>query len=436
MKKVLIITYDFPPDAMGVRRIVKFCQYLPELGWQPLVLTVKAKRGIKDFSESLTILESKGVKIFRSGSADPYRLAYLLRSLSFARSSSDFERSGQLSSFKKSIVNFCHHWLFVPDELILWVPFAVVKGFKILKHEKPQLIFTTSYPSSTHLIGLILKRLSNIKWVADFRDGWLQNKVFYKPPTFVHQWLQEKLELMVAEGADLIIGVTDAITNYFARLTGNREKCQTITNGFDPDDFLKIEPKAFSPRERMHLLYTGTLFEPRRADSLLQGLKILLDEKPYIKNQILLHFFSVLDDRTLKLITDLGINDIVKVEKFKPYSECLAYQKGADVLVLIISPGENAQIMMTQKVFEYLAAGRPILGIMPDSPCKSLIQSLNAGKVVSYDDINGIKHAIAEFYTSWCKGKCTGVPMNAIKDYTRYNLTKKLSDFFDKLVRK
>lgn len=421
---------------MGVRRIVKFCQYLPEFGWQPLILTVKAKRGIKDFSEPLNVLENKGVKIYRSGSADPYRLAYLLRKLFSGRETSNLERSGQLGGFKKSVVTFCRQWLFIPDELVLWVPFAVAKALKIIKKQKPQLILTTSYPSSTHLIGLILKRFKNIKWVADFRDGWLQNTVFYKPPTFVHQWLQAKLESQVAETADLIIGVTDAITNYFARLTGNKKKCQTITNGFDPDDFLKIEPRTFSPPDQMHLLYTGTLFEPRRADSLLQGLKLLLDEKPYLKNKIQLHFCSVLDDRTLRLIAELELNDIVKVEGFKPYAECLAYQKGADVLVLIISPDENAQIMMTQKVFEYLATGKPILGIMPDSPCKSLLLKLKAGKLVPYEDVESIKTAIAEFYASWCKGKCTGVPMHAIKDYTRYNLTKKLSDFFDQLVRK
>lgn len=435
MKKILIVTYDFPPDALGIQRVAKFCQYLPEFGWQPLVLTVKEKRGIKFKDAIITELETKAVRIFRSGSADPYRVSYVLKKFFTSSKKKSGEGFRQASGLTKKIAEFLRRWVFIPDDRMPWIPFALAKALKIISREKPEVVLTTSYPSSAHLIGLAIKKMKGIKWVADFRDGWLQNPVFYRPPTILHLWLQRKLERTVAKNADLLIGISEPIVRYFSHLSADNEKCLTITNGFDEEDFRKVEAKVIEPEGRMILLYTGTLFAPRRADSLLLGLKLLLEEKPALKEKILLLFLSALDEKTLNLINELSLKAVVKIEGLKPYKECIAYQKGADVLVLIINPEENAEIMMTQKVFDYLASGRAILGIMPESPCKSLLRTLKAGKIVPYGDVAAIKNAIAEFFSEWSKGSLAGVPMNALQQFTRRNITEKLALALNKLIR-
>ncbi|MCD6385341.1 hypothetical protein J7M23_06145 [Candidatus Sumerlaeota bacterium] len=425
---LLIITYDFPPDVMGVRRIVKFCEYLPEYKWTPLVLTVKAKRGIRFEDSRVENLSQKGVKIFRSGSADPYRISFLLRSLfQPGRRKRLTPHLRQTGGLKKKIARWLREWLFIPDDRVLWVPFAVLKGLRIIRKEKPAVILSTSFPSSAHLVGLILKKLTKRYWVADFRDGWLQNPVFYKTPTPIHHALQSALERMVAEYADLIIGVTEPITRYFALRSYDKTKCITITNGFDPEDFKAVEPRRPEPSDKFVLLYSGTLFEPRTAEPLLKAIKLLLDERPGLREGISLSLLSALSDRDLDLIKQLSLERIVRLVGFLPYHECIAYQKGADVLVLIISPEENPSIMMTQKVFEYLASGRPILGIVSDGPCKELINSLSAGKTANYDDIPEIKNAITEFFGEWCKGKLTGVSPEKIQQFSRRALTEKLA---------
>jgi glycosyltransferase involved in cell wall biosynthesis len=436
--KVLFITYDFPPDSMGARRVEKFCEYLPDFRWEPLVLTVKAKRGVRDDTHSLEKLKSRGVKIFRSGSADPYRVSYVIKSM-FGGGKG--KKGGgapprQTGGFKKKIASFFRRWFFIPDDKCLWIPFAVMKGLKIIKREKPDIIITTSYPSSAHIVGLILNKLKKITWVTDFRDGWMENPVFYTPPTPVHRFIQERLEKKVAEKADLIIGVTKPITHYFALLSYEKEKCLTITNGYDPADFAGKEPLRAVPQEKFALLYSGTLFEPRSPEPLLEALRILLIDKPHLRNDVRLIFLSILSQKDLELIQQQGLKDIVKVVGYVPHDQCLRYQKGAEVLVQIISPHENAEIMMTQKVFEYLGAGRPILAIVPPGPCRDLVESVEAGRTVLNNDIIAIKNAIADFISEWCKRGLEGVPPEKITQFTRRKLTEQLAFALYRLYRK
>ncbi len=434
MPKVLFITYDFPPESTGMRRVAKFCQYLPEFGWLPVVLTVKPKRAIRFDDGALEMLKQKGVKIYRSGSADPYRLSYLLKRMIRSSPRGESTPSRQRTGYKRGFTRWIRRWLFVPDDRALWIPFAVRKGRRIIKREKPDVIFSTSFPSSAHLVGLKLKQKTGVKWVADFRDGWLQNPVFYKPPTRLHERLYSRLERKVAEHADLIIGVSEPITQYYASMIHDRARCLTITNGYDPEDFKKIEARNLEATGKCVFLYTGTIFEPRTSQYLLRALKELVSEKPFMRDKVRLIFLSLLSDRDSQLINELGIEDIARCEGYKPYHECIAYQKGADVLVLIISPEENPEIMMTQKVFDYLASGRPILAIAPHGPCAQLIKTLAAGKIVSPNDVAEIKNGITEMFGDWCKGSLKGISENDIKQFSRRHLTEQLAFELYKLV--
>lgn len=436
MHKVLFITYDFPPDAMGVRRVVKFCEYLPDFRWMPIVLTVKARRGIQINDSVLDALDEKGIKVFRCGSADPYRMSYKIKKMLFmGKKTTSPQEIQQSSGIVKRISSSARRWLFIPDDRNLWVPFAVRKGLSIIKKEKPDVIITTSYPSSTHLVGLMLKKLTNIPWVADFRDGWLQNTVFYNPPTSIHRGIQTWLEKMVAENADMIISVCEPITEYFALLTYDKEKCMTITNGYDPEDFKRVEPRSIDASGKCVFLYTGTLFAPRGPEPLFRALKLLLQQKRHLVDKIRLVFLSVLSEKDFELIRRLRLQKIVSVEGLKSYQECIAYQKGADILVLIIHPDENPEIMMTQKVFEYLASKKPILAIAPPGACSQLIQSLNAGVCVPYDNVDAIKDAIADLFGDWCKGSLQGVTPAMLQQFSRRTLAERLAFALYRVLR-
>ena len=420
---------------MGVRRVIKFCKYLPEYKWDPIVLTVKNKRGIQHKDGTIEDLEKRGVSIYRSGSADPYRLCQILKGCIPGKGTNKERQTSQAGKKTKRISRFLREWLFIPDDKCLWIPFAVAKGLRIIKKEKPELIMTTSYPSSAHVVGFILKKLTGLPLVTDFRDGWLQNPVFYRCPTPLHKAIQSFLEKRVAENADLIIGVTDPITDYFVQLTYAGEKCMTITNGYDPEDFQNQEPLRSEPPTKFVVLYSGTLFAPRSPEYLLRALKEIIDAKPHLKSQIRLAFLSVLDQEDLKLIEDLKLGEIVHCLGFVSYSECIGYQKGADVLALMISPQENAEIMMTQKVFEYLGSNRPILAMVPPGPCHNLLTSLGSGKTVLYDDIPAIKGAIIDFVSAWCKHRLTGAPPEKISQFTRKKLTEQLAFALYRLQR-
>ncbi len=435
MARVLFITHDFPPDAMGVRRIVKFCKYLPDFKWEPLVLTVKTKQRYQLHDKSLDELRQRGVKIFRSGSADPYRVSHVLKKILPGGGTKKNSVPTQSTGLVKKIATRARRWLFIPDDRNLWIPFAVIKGLGIIKRERPDVIVTSSYPSSTHLVGLILHKLKKIPWVTDFRDGWLQNTVFYDPPTPLHHSIQSWLEKTVADNAALIVSVSEPITQYFYNITCLREKCITITNGFDEDDFDNVEPVSLQAGNTCVFLYTGTLFEPRTPRYLFDALKLLFDEKPHLRGKIRFVLFSVLSQKDLDYIKTAGLSDVVRIEPFTSYKKCVGYQKGADVLVLIIGPEEDTNIMMTQKVFEYLASERPILALTASGPCAALIKSLDAGRLVAPDDVAGIKDAIAELFADWCKGKLHGVSRMNIQQFSRRDIAERLAFALYKLLK-
>ena len=166
MKRVLIISYNFPPMGMGgVQRATKFAKYLPSFGWEPIILTVK---DVDYFAKDYTLLKelSSDTKVIRTGSFDPLRLSYLLKSIMKKNKKS---RGETYTPLKAKILS----WLFFPDNKIGWIPFALSKGLKICKNEKIDLIFSTSPPPSLHLIGYFLKKLTGKVWLADFRDEWI-----------------------------------------------------------------------------------------------------------------------------------------------------------------------------------------------------------------------------------------------------------------------
>ncbi|KPL02135.1 MAG: hypothetical protein AMJ73_09210, partial [candidate division Zixibacteria bacterium SM1_73] len=198
-RKVLLITYYFPPMGMGgVQRTSKFAKYLPGFGWTPFVLTVK---DVHYWAEDPSLLEElpPEVKVIRTGSFDPLRISFKLKSL--------FKKRKQRNKYVKESTaqrSKLSSWLFFPDSKIGWVPFALLSGLNLIRKERIDLIFTTSPPPSLHLVGYLLKLLTGKPWVVDFRDPWTGYK-FEIFPTRLHLFLKNQLVRLIIKNADRII---------------------------------------------------------------------------------------------------------------------------------------------------------------------------------------------------------------------------------------
>jgi glycosyltransferase involved in cell wall biosynthesis len=445
MRKILLITYDFPPALSGVRRVVKFVKYLPESGWQPIVLTVKTARSFLHDQEPLGEITGMGVPVYRCGSLDPHRLSEKLaiwrrgeRKQGGAEAKEEVSGSTlphearAPSAFGQRVMRFLRRWIFVPDDRVLWVPFAIKAARRIIHEHHPEVVYTTSFPNSTHLVGLRLRKRHPVKWVADFRDGWVQNPVFFDPPTALHRAFSTALERRVVRRADLIITVSDPITEHCRQLVpGLEEKCVTIPNGFDEDDFRDLKRMA---HKKFTISYTGTLFGRRTPEPLLRAIAQLLQEEPEIRPRFQVLLFTRLDANMVQFIKRRQLGDVVHVCGFVPYKEALQRQVNADVLLIMIPDSANTHIMVTQKLFEYLRARRPILALVPDGVCRKVIDEARAGTCVYPSDIPGIKQAMLNFFTRWQRNELAVPPWDRLMSYSRQALTSRFAAHLNTLI--
>ncbi|MFH0794350.1 MAG: glycosyltransferase, partial [bacterium] len=355
MRRILIITYDFPPAITGVRRVLSFLRHLTEFGWRPAVLTCKPVATFQYDPSPLDEIRALRVPVFRAGSLDPYRIAHCLRRA--AKEGSADARNPSAPNPARRGASFLRRWVFCPDDRCLWIPFATAAGRDLLGRYSFDAFLTTSHPNSAHLVGLNLKKsFPAIPWIADFRDGWTQNDSFFNPPTSIHRWLGESGEKKVARRADLVTAVSDPITDHLRSLCPRSpNKFMTLPNGFEPLNFNGL---TYKPSSRFSIAYTGTFFGPRSPETFLRGLNIWLERFPERRTELTVDLYTSLSPEARDLVANLGLSQQVREKGFVAFREALEAQVAADLLLLIVAPGPRSKIMLTQKVFEYLASGR------------------------------------------------------------------------------
>ena len=387
-KKVLFISYFFPPvGGIGSLRISKFVKFLPQFDWQTYVLTVK-KAFYPIVDEDLLKEIPPSVKVVKINYFEP----------------AFWSRNRLWRSF---LAYALYPLILFPDRQFLWFLPALISSYKIVKANHIKVIFTSSSPISNHLIGFCLKKITKVKWVADFRDEWTQSS-YLKFLTPVHRYLAGILEKLILKNADQITTVSDGLTDsYQTMLNKNSEKFTTITNGFDGQDFLNLNKKL--SKNKLVLAHAGSLYGSRKADIFLIAFKEL-------------NFKDV----DLKFIG---------LKKRLSHKESLEELAKANVLLLILSPMDNSSVM-TGKIFEYLALRRPILALAPEkSGATKLIKKLKVGEVVNPENKLEIKKTLLKMYQKWLKNDLT-IPRVNIEQYERKKLTGNLAELFNKLIEK
>ena len=401
MKKVLFISYFFPPiGGGGVIRVTKFVKYLPVFGWRPLVLTVKEGfYPVKDASLLDDIPPEaivKRIKYFEPGHWFKRRL------------------------WQSFLANFFYPIFFIPDAQMLWIIPAVIAGWRLIKAHKIEIIFSSSRSYSDHLAALILKRITGVRWVADFRDEWTTSPHF-KFVTPIHRNISKVFERQILKNADMVTTVSPGLTNIYQNILGSdKEKFATITNGYDEEDFKGFTESYDKSKDlKFRIIYAGALYGTRRSNLFLQAVK------------------------ELKL-KDIEIEFIGRQKRLSHYDTIKRLSK-ADVLLLILSP-QDGPAVLTGKIFEYLRLRKPIFALAPrNSGAAALTLQLGIGEVADPRSIIDIKQKLTKIYQKWLVSRRSGqsgqknqlqVPSVNIEIFERKNLTENLAKLFDKLTQK
>jgi len=413
-RKVLLVSYLFPPIAGGgVPRPLKMCKYLPQYGWETVVLTVDPQYNV---SLDQTLLDQipEGTKIYRAGEWNPYQTLNRLRSATNRPPASSEERESKnkrasfISRLKSGVFQFIKkikNYVLIPDDHIFWVPFAVRQGLKAIREQKAEVIFSTSGPYSSHLVAKKLAKKTGLPWIADFRDPWTQN--MHRSGIAWRERLEEKMEKQVMEGADVITTVTESFADNFKAKYPRIKQMEVIYNGYDPEDYEQIHVDRIP--NKLVFAYTGIFYQERNPRLFLRAVSELLAERQIRKEEILIRFAGVFDypgyTENQDAVRELGLEDVVEVLGYLPHRQSLSLLKSSDVLLLINDTAPGSEAYIPGKLYEYLAVQRPILAFSLPGESTRIIDEFGLGRAVLPTDLAAMKEAILQFVTAWREGR-------------------------------
>ncbi|MCH8285360.1 glycosyltransferase [candidate division KSB1 bacterium] len=429
-KHVLVIAYYFPPCGMGgVQRAVKLGKYLPLYGWKVSALTVKE---IAYYQKDRSLLEEiPEVNIYRSGSFDPLRIIQIFK----------MKKGGENLVFNSGILRrifrFFDRYIFIPDSKLLWIPFAYLKGLGIIKHHKIQAIISTAPPFSSHLLALLLAKTFRIPLVTDFRDSWTKND-FRPEMKFIYLLLNRMLENLVLKNSQKVTCISKNILNYInERLPALGKDHSLIYNGFDDEDFPPTEKSA----SKFTIIIYGTVTEWADPAVFLQILIRATEINSDFKDNLDIKIIgNILDDTFQKKVSGSSIHDKFSFQGYLNHKTAVKQLILGDLLLFSISKNKSPG-MITGKIFEYLAAGIPILASVPSGEAYSILKQF--GKNIFFmeegNEDEVINFLLSEF-TEWGKNKANNVQSvfspktDSLAKFTRKNQAKAFAGILDELV--
>lgn len=415
MKRLLVLSYYFPPMGMsGVQRTLKFVKYLPAFDWQPVVLTIKT-RGSYGYDQEL-LEEIPDTNISRTFSFDPLYL------------SPSEHKPGVVT--KRSLASFFNR-LFIPDNKLGWLPFAVSRGLSIAKKQGIDAIYSSAPPFSSHLAALILKKKLKRPLVCDFRDAWTGNPMAaYASP--LHKKLDLSLEHKVLKHADRIIAINQEILDSFITTHPDigLDKFSILPQGFDPADFEGVEPEKFP---KFAIVYTGTFVGKRTPEPLLKALALIRDTQPDIFSDIQVIFAGAYRQQDKDMIRSAGMDKMVEFKGYVPHKESIALLKSADLLWLVIHPSEGNTVA-TGKLYEYLGAQKPILASVPKGAARDIIIEAGAGQCFYQVEHTPAAAFLASQIMVWQQSKpIDTISPEQMKRYDRRLITQDFSRLLNQL---
>lgn len=432
-KKVLIITYYWPPaGGPGVQRVLKFAKYLPEYGWDPIILTV-ANGEYPAIDESLAKDIPDGCKVYKTKALEP---SLFYRKFTGMKSDEKIPVANLAQknvSWKKKLSNWVRLNLFIPDAKIGWIPYAVKQGKKIIKEEKPDVIFSSSPPPTVHLIAEKLARWSGIKWVADFRDPWTDIYHYDGVKRSAYALNKDlRLEKSVIAQATKTVVVSKHIGTYLLKNNFPNKSVEIITNGFDETDFTQDVLPASN--DFFTITYAGKINNQQNPENFWKALAELKNEKHSFSAQLRIQLMGNITDDVFNSVKFSNLNENLVNMGYVSHPKMIENISRSELLLLLIpNTGKNLSIV-PGKIFEYMATKKYIIGIGPkNGDSAEILKEAEAGEMFEFTDFESLKSRILEQYQNWQNKKQQQLNESALNKFTRKELTSKLTQLFNRI---
>jgi len=382
--RVLLIPFYFPPaGGGGVQRPLKLAEHLAGFGFETHVLAPTDPRWLH---RDLGLAVASGVRVHRAPFFGP-RGRLPAEELYGTRGLDRVAKRFALTPRR----------LLVPDECVTWATTAVPRATAIVRRYRIDVVVTTSPPASVHLIGAAVRCVTDVRWVADVRDALVANpnRGVERMAARLKERTQRPVAHLIAGHADAVVAVTETIASEI-RALGCRREVVVIANGADFDEYEQLEHQ---PGPRFRITHTGSFF----------GLR---DTRPFLAavagadGEVVARFVGDFRRADVDWARDLELGERLELIPFTPRARALKLQRDSEVLLLLLADaGGRGRDVPSGKLYEYLAARRPILAaVPPDGSAADLVRRAGAGIVISPDDTEGIRSAIAGMHDQWRHG--------------------------------
>ena len=417
MKRILMIAYHFPPLAgsSGIQRTLRFVQHLPALGWQPLVLSA-SPRAYGRTSEDLMGDIPAGTVVRRAFALDTAR---------------HLQIGGRYLG-----------WMARPDRWKSWQFDGVRQGLKLIKEFKPDVIWST-YPIATaHVIAAKLHHKTGIPWVADFRDPMAQEYCPDDPakrhtfPADPATWQSYRaIEADAALNAKYCVFTTPGAARiYQQRYPEAASRMVVLENGYDEESFAAVAPvpgknsQTPTGSRRLILLHSGIVYPGERDPTQLFMALSQVNKSGVLRPEDLCIRFraAVHVDQINGLAQAYGVQDFIEFCPVIPYREALAEMMAVDALLVMQSSGCNAQI--PAKIYEYLRAGKPILGLTDhNGDTAGVLRHAGLNDIAQLNSVDEIALLLPVLVRKWREGKAALPQVLAVQQASRLGRTKSLA---------
>jgi len=339
MKKILMVAFHFPPfsGSSGVQRTLRFVQHFPALGWQPLVLSAQTLAYEKTSPDLLSEVP-QSVLVERAFALDTARHLQL---------------KGRYLG-----------WMARPDRWVSWQLDAVRRGLQLIKKHQPDVIWSTYPIASAHAIASVLQQKTKLPWVADFRDPMAQDGYPSDPKTWQ---CYQAIEADAASRAKACVFTTPgAARMYQARYPMAASRMRVVENGYDEESFAPrpASNPVLSPSPSPFILLHSGLVYPSERDptQLFDALRQLQQSGQLHPSGFRLRFRASGHEAILKKLGDqYGVSELIELMPAIAYRDALEEMMAVDALLVMQASNCNAQI--PAKIYEYLRARKPILGL-------------------------------------------------------------------------
>ena len=435
MKRVLIITYYWPPSGgSGVQRWLKMSKYLPEFDWQPVIYTTEnAEYPMIDPSLEKDV--PADMEVIRRPIVEPYN--FYKKFLGIKKEETVkmgfIEEKEKKKGWKENLSLWVRGNLFIPDARCLWVKPSVNYLKEYLKAHPVDAIISTGPPHSMHLIAMKLREDLGIPWIADFRDPWTE--IDYYNDLHLTRWADRKhhrLEREVLYKADKVVTVAPDGARRLGRL-GNRN-VRTIYNGFDRNDDTQT---PVSLPDKFTLTYLGVLSKIQNPNNLWQALAELIKEDSGFDKNLRINMIGQIDSTVVNTINLIGLAQHVTYSPCIPHDQVSAAHRSSTLLLLLLMPDNEprAKGLVTGKLFEYMASGRPILCIGPeDGDAARILKETGAGQTVSFGDKNKTKEIIKNLYQRYLENDLEGNTNPKVESYSRQVMAQRYAALLDQAI--